>query len=385
MGIAGGFIRFSMTSRLMVGGTLVAVVLWFALDMLHSARTDAIVHANLSTQMRQQAEAGRDRFRETLDNIFSTTALLAATRPVAELTAQALASADGDMPLHRPLAGLEPLGERLTRSDIACLLVIDGQGRTRAIIGNSPTVPPSAVHSFLKAIPVNADHRAILQRLDREVYVVGVHPIAESPARLVVLVRWDRAAMARGQGMTPGPDHIVAIADMFHRQIAASGDPERIEPGMPLAELERDWLLVSEELPEHGGVNFLPAFVSMVPKSRIDEQAQPLLRQEREQRTAQAVSLIGFFLVVMGVLGARLRQVIERMAAITGSVCRPARAGLSRRRRNARPGPPGEVTGHRVGAPRCPDREVAESCACDERGRIDRKTTACAAGRSPTC
>ena len=80
MGIGGSLSRFSMTSRLMVGGTLVAVVLWFALDMLHSARIDAIVHANIVDQMRQQAEAGRNRFRDTLVNIFSMTATLAATQ-----------------------------------------------------------------------------------------------------------------------------------------------------------------------------------------------------------------------------------------------------------------------------------------------------------------
>ena len=208
----------------------------------------------------------------------------------------------------------------MVRSGIAYLAVVDGQGRARTILSQSPAPPSSALHSFLGTIPANADHRAIVQRLEREVYVVGVHAITDSPARLVVFFNWDRALTAGDPGVVSHGAHAVAIADMFLNQIAASGDPERVDPGVSLSELERDWLLVAEELPDHGGVDFLPAFVSLVPKSHVDALAGPLLRQEREQRTVQAITLFGFFLVVMRVLGARLRHVIDRMASVTGSI-----------------------------------------------------------------
>lgn len=320
MGIDGRLSRFSMTARLMAGGTFVAVVLWFVLDVLHSTRIDTIVHAGIASQMRQQAEVGRNRFRETLGNLFTLTALLATSRPVAEL-AEGVERSSPDMgvPRRHSLAELAPLGELLQRSGVTYLALIDGQGRARMILGDASPLP-SALPPFLRGIPVNAVHRAILQRLDHEVYVVGVHDIADTSLRLVVLVRWDQTLLVREQGGMPLAEQSIAIADMFQRQIAASADPGRVRPGITLDQLERDWLLVAEELPDHGGVNFLPAFVSMVPKSHVEELAGPLLHQERQQRTVLAVTLITFFLVIMGLLGARLRVVINRIAAIIGSV-----------------------------------------------------------------
>lgn len=298
---------------------LVSGLLWFALDMMHSASIDNIVHANIASQLRRQAEMGTARFRTTLMNYFNATTLLAASRPVADQVAQAVAQPDGPGVV-RPMSALGVLADPLERSEVSLVTLIDGQGRMLRSFGNQDSMPPPGLDAFLRAIPVNAAHRSIVQQLGGQVYVICVLQVPETVARVVLLAHWDAKLIARSQGMLVADQQMAAIADIFHGTVAASGDPVQVPPGMPLSELENNWLSIVHEFPDHGGRDFLPAFVTLVPRSYVDQLAGPLLRQEREQRTMLAATLIGLLLVVMGMLGTRLRRVIDRMAVITGTV-----------------------------------------------------------------
>lgn len=320
--MAGGGLlsRFSMTYRLMAGGTLVAVILWFGLDMVQSARTDGIIHENVDHQLKVQAEAGQARFQSILQNHFTYTAFLAASAQVSDLAGQSLRVSATGKPVDGLLSELSLLHDPISRADISFLAVVDGSNRIRRLMSDGAHPPPAGLQDFVTILPVNAAHRSIVQRLGGDVYVVSVHAIADQRASLVVLTRWDSGLLTRAHGFAPGSDLTVAIADMFHGTIAASSDPAVIAVGVPLARLEADWLAVYQELPDHGGIDFLPAFVTIVSHAYADRQAQPLLRQEREQRTVLAATLIGLFLLVLVVVALRLRRIIDQVALVTESV-----------------------------------------------------------------
>ncbi|MBR9970452.1 PAS domain-containing sensor histidine kinase [Magnetospirillum sulfuroxidans] len=310
-----------MTSRLMAGGSLVAILLWFALDMFHSARIDAIVHANIGQQLDVQAEAGQARFQETLRTHFALTTFLSTSRPISELAAIALAQpASLEIPKPVRLGSLAILENPLGHSDISFMVMIDGNNRIRMLLTDNDGAPPIGLSRFLPSLPANSAYRAIVQKLGGEVYVISVHAIADTAARLVVFTRWDAGLIARTHGFVAGSDHVVVIADMVHDRVAASSDPQQVPPGTSLVDLDPDWLSASLEFPTHGGVDFLPAFVSLVSRSYVNSLAQPLLRQEREQRTVLAVTLIVLFMLVMVVLTIRLRQIIHQVAEVTASV-----------------------------------------------------------------
>lgn len=311
--------RLSITSRLMIIAGLAAGVLWLALDMINTAWVDALVHDSVQDQLHSDAEFGRARFRQNLNTMFAIAGLAATSVPVDQI----VAGLSPDMPAQSPriqrLERLGSLGDTLLRSNVTFMAIVDGAGNARGLYSSSSDLPPAALYPFLKAIPANADHRAIIQRLDREVFVVGVHAVPGRSMRVVLLFRWGGEQFEKN----PFPDaggRFHAIADLAQDVIAASGAPDLVEPGTALADLKRDWLVMVEELPEHGGLYFLPAFVSLAPKSHVASAAEGLLHHERHIRTVLAVSLIALFMAMFWMLGRRLRSVIHRIAQITGTV-----------------------------------------------------------------
>ncbi|MCA1907660.1 MAG: PAS domain-containing sensor histidine kinase [Magnetospirillum sp.] len=270
-------------------------------------------------EMRSDAAAGSARFRNTLDSMFTLAGLSASSVALDHFSRGLSSQAPNGVPEVQPMERLGILGDALQRSNVTFMAVIDGIGRPRGLFSSSSDLPPTALYSFLRAIPANADHRAVIQRLDREVFVVGVHAIPGHAMRVVLLSRWgkaqfDKSLTANGEG------RFFAVADLSQGTVAASGSPNLVEAGTSLSDLDRDWLVMVEELPEHGGLHFLPAFVSLVPKSHVVSAADHMLTHERHVRSVLAMALIGLFMVIFWMLGRQLRSVIGRIAQITGTV-----------------------------------------------------------------
>jgi len=319
MAIVGGGSRLSITTRLMIVGGLAAAILWFALDMMNSAWIDSLVNETMREGVRSEAETGHVRFRKSLNSMFAVAGLAANSVAVDHFAKTASPHVSDVVPDIQHLESLGILGDTLARSNVTFMAIIDGAGRVRGMFSRTSDLPPASFYSFLKAIPANADHRAIIQRLDREVFVVGVHAIPAHAMRVVLLFRWDQTHFDQSPEAN-AVTRFSAIADLAQGTIAATGAPNRVEAGTRLADLERDWLVMVEELPEHGGLRFLPAFVSLAPKSHAAYAADRILRHERHIRTALAVSLVGLFMVLFWMLGRRLRSAIGRIAQITGTV-----------------------------------------------------------------
>jgi len=319
MAIVGGGGRLSITTRLMIVGGLMAGILWLALDMINSAWIESLVRDSTREELRNDAETGRVRFRQNLNTMFSIAGMAANSVPV-ERVAQSLdRDRQGNVTDIRPLESLGFIGDTLSHSNVTFMAIVDGAGQAHAMFSANKDLPPASLYGFLKSIPANADHRAIIQRLDREIFVVGVHAIPDNAMRVVLLFRWDQTQFDKTLIPNLG-GRFSAIADLVQGNIAASGAPDLVESGTQLGDLQHDWLAMIEELPEHGGLNFLPAFVSLSPKSHVASDAERLLHHERHIRTALAVSMIALFMVVFWMLGRSLRSVIHRIAQITGTV-----------------------------------------------------------------
>lgn len=303
----------------MIVGGIAAVILWLVLDMINSSWIDTLAHDTIRDEMRNDAAAGSARFRNNLDSMF-TMAGLAATSVAVDQFSQGLSSqAPTNAPEVQLMERLGILGDTLQRSNVTFMAVIDGSGRARGLFSSSSDLPPTSLYSFLRAIPANADHRTIIQRLDREVFMVGVHAVPGHAMRVVLLFRWgktqfDKSTIANGEG------RFFAVADLSHGIVAASGAPDLVEAGTLLSDLDRDWLVMVEELPEHGGLHFLPAFVSLVPKSHVAAAADHMLKHERHVRSVLAVAMIGLFMAIFWMLGRQLRSAISRIGQITGTI-----------------------------------------------------------------
>lgn len=320
MRVKGLFGRFSLTARMLMMGSLVTASLWGGLDVIHSRHIEAIVRAGLDQSIHDQALAGQARFTAALRDHYVTTALLSASDGMADLVAEALDTPPSPTPRALPLETLAVFGEAGGRPAVTYLLIIDGKNRIRRLLSDDAEPLPLELPDFLINLPANAFHRAILQRLGRDVFVIGVHSIGASAARLVLLSRWDGGFAARTHGVVSGGTMAVAIADLAHDRVAASSDPQVLAPGMPLADLEQEWISERKEFAANGGIDFVPALVWLAARSHADELATALLHHERQQRTVLVVVLSALFFLVLIVLTLRLRAIIAQVAAVTEAV-----------------------------------------------------------------
>ncbi|HSV30265.1 MAG TPA: hypothetical protein VLL76_11940, partial [Candidatus Omnitrophota bacterium] len=83
--------RWGLAPRLILGGTVVAMLVWGGLDLIHSRRIETVVRAELTHQLQDDAHLDRLRFDASVRGHFAYVRMLASNQAVAAHAGLALA------------------------------------------------------------------------------------------------------------------------------------------------------------------------------------------------------------------------------------------------------------------------------------------------------
>ena len=76
----------------------------------------------------------------------------------------------------------------------------------------------------------------------------------------------------------------------------ASADPDMLAAGSDASRLEDRFLISGQDFFDYGASEIRAGFISLVPKTRMEELVRPLMLQERRQRTLMALTLSLLFI-----------------------------------------------------------------------------------------
>jgi two-component system cell cycle sensor histidine kinase PleC len=307
-----------MTTRLLVAGLVVAGLLWWALDINHSARIVELVYQEQNAALGNEARRDRLRFDASLKAQFTLTRLLAGSRSVARHVETLQAQPPSQPLMMRGEADwLPPRSDRRGFPLIDHLILLDHDRQVLELLSIQGNQPPGDAFALEPRLLMLATEQAHIIRLNGAVHLLSVAPVGERGGRLVAISRLDSRFLAQVVGMGAAGGHVVVVADGPDGTVVASSNAEELVPGSNMTELQKDWLVAGMEFFDYGASEVVASFATLVPRARIADKVAPLLARERAQRTVLAVTMSGLFLGVLAWLALRLRRITVQVAEVT--------------------------------------------------------------------
>jgi PAS domain S-box-containing protein len=303
-------------------GLVVGFVVWKVLDGVQSRALQDMFQAQLRSELDQRARESLIRFERFVDGFASTARLLAGNRHLAAyLEADPWAKPEASWPdvwEGAQPAWLKVISQWKDRGRVRQILLFDADGQLREIFPLGPERVPGA----LKRSPV-PDPRAMASPLgfssiDGQPYLLVSQPLENHAQQVVgslmlVAPLDDKFLLASQQGAAPG-DVVIALVDPDGQRVAASSDGRIVPVGQGLPEVGRRFFVTAQSLGEYGASDWSPLFATFVLQQGIRTTVKQLMHLERRQRLVVALTMIGVFSALFGIVSGRLNRVLRRIA-----------------------------------------------------------------------
>jgi two-component system sensor kinase FixL len=303
-------------------GLLVGFVVWKVLDGMQSRALQDMFQAQLRSELDQRARESLIRFERFVDGFASTARLLAGNRfladyldqdPWAKPQASHPAVREGPQP-----PWLKVIAEWKDRERVRQILLFDVEGRLREIyplgpeplppaLKKAPVLNPKAMTSPLAFATIETrPYLLVSQRLENDdLEVVGT--------LMLVAPLDERFLMASQYGATPA-DLVIALADPDTQEVVTSSDDRGVPVGDVLTEIGRRYFVTAQSLSEYGSSDWSPLFATFVLQQGVKTTVKQLMHLERRQRLIVALTMIGVFSALFGIVSGRINRVLRRIA-----------------------------------------------------------------------
>jgi PAS domain S-box-containing protein len=303
-------------------GLLVGFVVWKVLDGMQSRALQGMFQAQLRSELDQSARESLIRFERFVDGVASTTRLLAGNRHLA-------AYLDRD-PWARPEAGspgvregpqplwLGVIAEWKDRERVRQILLFDAHGQLREIYPLGPEPLPPGLMKSPVLNPKAMSSPLVFATIEARPYLLVSQPLENHVQQVVgtlmlVAPLDDQFLLASQQGAAPA-DVVIALVDPDSQRVAATSDARGVPLGDSLKDIGRRYFVTAQSLGEYGSSEWSPLFATFVLQQSIKTTVRELMHLERKQRLIVALTMIGVFSALFGIVSGRLNRVLRRIA-----------------------------------------------------------------------
>jgi PAS domain S-box-containing protein len=303
-------------------GLLVGFVVWKVLDGMQSRALQGMFQAQLRSELDQSARESLIRFERFVDGVASTARLLAGNRHLA-------AYLDRD-PWARPEAGspgvregpqplwLGVIAEWKDRERVRQILLFDAHGQLREIYPLGPEPLPPGLMKSPVLNPKAMSSPLVFATIEARPYLLVSQPLENHVQQVVgtlmlVAPLDDQFLLASQQGAAPA-DVVIALVDPDSQRVAATSDARGVPLGDSLKDIGRRYFVTAQSLGEYGSSEWSPLFATFVLQQSIKTTVRELMHLERKQRLIVALTMIGVFSALFGIVSGRLNRVLRRIA-----------------------------------------------------------------------
>ena len=303
-------------------GLVVGFVVWKVLDGMQSRALQGMFQEQLRGELAQSARESLIRFERFVDGVASTARLLAGNRYLAAyLDRDPWATPETGSPKVRE--GPQPpwltvIAEWKDRERVRQILLFDASGHLREIyplgpeplppgLKKSPVLNPNTMTSPLVFATIEGrPYLLVSQRLENNaLQVVGT---------LMLVVPLDEQLLLASQHGAAPTGVVIALVDPDTQRVATSSDGRVVPAGVALQEAGRRYFVTAQSLGEYGSSDWSPLFATFVLQQGIKTTVKQLMHLERRQRLIVALTMIGVFSALFGIVSGRLNRVLRRIA-----------------------------------------------------------------------
>ncbi|CAA7626122.1 ATP-binding protein [Magnetospirillum sp. SS-4] len=305
----------SLTTRLVVGGILAYVGLWWLLDLAHNRELAQQIDQQLAERVEQKSS--RDQLR--IDNLLHSHEFLAellARDDGARREMRAVASGKPDVVRGEP-AWLPPGPRRelFPPIDFVALVAPGGQPRRIWRVAGGP-VPAGLVSGPL---PSPAGDKARVAILDGMPMLISSGDLGGS-GRVVLVSLFNTGFMKATLGSYLDRGFILTLSDAKSGEVVVASDPSLVPAGANLDHLTDRFLLSSRkwieaDLPGDGAI-----FTTLLSRDRHIALSQPLAELERRHRTLLALATLALFVAALAYVAFRIKGVRARISILSSKV-----------------------------------------------------------------
>jgi len=303
-------------------GLLVGFVVWKVLDGMQSRALQGMFQAQLRSELDQSARESLIRFERFVDGVASTARLLAGNRHLA-------AYLDRD-PWAKPEAGSPGVREGpqppwlgviagwKDRERVRQILLFDADGQLREIYPLGPEPLPPGLRKSPVLNPKAMSSPLVFATIEARPYLLVSQPLENHAQQVVgtlmlVAPLDDQFLLASQQGAAPA-DVVIALVDPDSQRVAATSDARGVPLGDSLKDIGRRYFVTAQSLGEYGSSEWSPLFATFVLQQSIKTTVRQLMHLERKQRLIVALTMIGVFSALFGIVSGRLNRVLRRIA-----------------------------------------------------------------------
>jgi len=303
-------------------GLAVGFVVWKVLDGMQSRALQEMFEAQLRSELDQRARESLIRFERFIDGVASTARLLAGNRYLAAyLDRDPWAAIEGGAP--GVWEGPQPpwltvIADWKDRARVRQILLFDTEGQLREIYPLGPEPLPAGLQKSPVINPRTMTSPLVFATIGDQPYLLVSQPLEDNALRVVgtlmLVVPLNEQFLVASQQGAALADVVIALADPDTQKVVISSDGGGVPRGYSIAEEGRAFFVTAQSLGEYGTSEWSPLFATFVPQQGIKGTVKKLLRLERRQRLIVALTMIGVFSALFGIVSGRLNKVLRRIA-----------------------------------------------------------------------
>ncbi|MEG3618076.1 ATP-binding protein [Magnetovibrio sp. PR-2] len=320
------FKKTTLTFRLLLVAFTTAVVLWYVMDRYQTATLTHIYEAEFTARLHDKAQRDRMRFNDALRQQFQSVHLIAGQgktqHAVDVLRAQDGNWDSGDISVPFPTDNAPTwLPDRAVlrnQQPPDHLLLIDPQLRVRKHF--SPHSDPlPELYAMPQRLTIEKSLRqALITEYEGKPHIISSAIIYDDDNQLIAYVigvsNINSQFLISSQRTFLGSDNIVVLGAQTTDRILASSNEALLPVGTRLSDLSTGFITTGKAFFDYGSSEIQANFLSLIPRARVHELMEPLLNQDRKQRTILALVLITLLMGSLAFLMRRIGDLTARVA-----------------------------------------------------------------------
>jgi len=319
-------LRTTLTFRILLAAFIMAVAVWYAMDTVQTQALTKIYEAAFTDRLNDQAQRDRMRFNDAVRQQFQTAHLIAGLAKTQNTIAALNASSDNwddpdakiEFPRGNTSAWLPDRALMRNQHIPDYLMLLDPQGRARKLFSPFRTPIPDTYTAPTRLLIEKSLRQTLMTEHKESPYLVSTAPVHDATNTMVgyvmAITKIDSHFLTSSQKTFLGTDNIVVLAAGTPERVIASSNESLIPLGVIVTKLSELFMVTGNTFFDYGSSEISTNFLSLIPRSKFQELMQPVLQQDREQRTLLAVLLIGLLLLTLTYLMRRVGHLTANVA-----------------------------------------------------------------------
>ncbi len=316
----------SLTVRILLTAVATAVAMWFALDQYDTKTLTRIYEEDFTARLHDQAQRDRMRFNDAVRQQFMTSHLIADTAKTQQ-TILTLSASSRDWNDAQAVVKLPQDNDTSWLLDRAMmrsthipdfLLLLDPHLHVRKLFSPYQSTLPSGYARPSRLLIEKSLHQTLMTEQSGMPYLISTAKVFAPSGTLLGYVmaisKINSDLLLSSQKTFLGSDNIVVLAMGKPVVVIASSDETQIKLGTPISQLPKLFIVTGNTFFDYGSSEIRTNFLSLIPRARFKALMQPVLSQDRQQRTLLAALLIGLLIITLAYLMRRIGLVTTKVA-----------------------------------------------------------------------